>query len=804
MKLRAACVAVGFLSLALSLAAQSPSTSPASTQAPPPLIQFSNVAIDESGTSLTGAVNITFSLYAAQQGGEPLWTETQNDIPLDPTGHYSVQLGITQPNGVPTALFTTGEAHWLGVQISGQAEQPRVLLLSVPYALKAGDAATIGGLPPSAFVMAPTPGAESTGKTATAESSAAKPAASPAFTSSGTLNYFPLFIDSTGDLGNSIMSQNAAGTAASLNGALLVKGALTTQGILSTDKYQLTTEKIDVINPDEGNAGIYFNGNAFAYANRALVNANAFLGFAGNISNWQNPGDRNMGAGYQALLNNSATNSQGGYGNTFGNDNAAEGYKALFGNTNGSSNTANGYEALFSNTTGNYNSAFGASAGTDSTTPTLNYATAIGAFADVTTSNSLVLGSISGTNGCASPACTNTNVGIGTTAPQFSLDVHGNANFTGPVTFESGQTFPHTISGVNTADNSGLQGGGTTGKLNLSLTTACNLNQVLLWNGADSGGWICVTPITGITPNPGVTVSGLAGNVTIGINPSVVAELGLENQFEASQNVVGSLSATYLLSSAGVTAGGGAVLPATGNSQTVGSPSNPLDLIASASNGSTAANQIFRWQNINADGATPSANLNLLFGSGTGTPQPTGLSIASNGIVTFATNQTFPGAQGAQGPPGPQGPVGATGPQGATGATGATGAIGPQGAMGLPGPTGLTGPQGATGATGATGSSGPAGPAGPAGITNLGPWTSGPTTYTPGESVYDAGSYWIATVQNTGSEPSPVNSNWQVLAAGMNNRGAWAADRITTSMMRSATAVPTGWLWRPTQAPSRP
>jgi hypothetical protein len=92
---------------------------------------------------------ITFSLYAAQQGGEPLWTETQNDIPLDPTGHYSVQLGITQPNGVPTARFATGEAHWLGVQISGQAEPSRVLLLSVPYALKAGDATTSSRFAPT-------------------------------------------------------------------------------------------------------------------------------------------------------------------------------------------------------------------------------------------------------------------------------------------------------------------------------------------------------------------------------------------------------------------------------------------------------------------------------------------------------------------------------------------------------------------------------------------------------------------------------------------------------------------------------
>ncbi len=134
-----------------SAAQQSATTANATV---PPLIPFSSVATDDGGNSLSGVVNITFSLYAAQQGGAPLWTETQNNIQLDATGHYSVQLGITQPNGVPTTLFTTGEARWLGVRIAEQGEQPRVLLLSVPYALKAGDSATLGGLPASAFVLA--------------------------------------------------------------------------------------------------------------------------------------------------------------------------------------------------------------------------------------------------------------------------------------------------------------------------------------------------------------------------------------------------------------------------------------------------------------------------------------------------------------------------------------------------------------------------------------------------------------------------------------------------------------------------
>jgi hypothetical protein len=53
-------------------------------------------------------------------------------------------------------LFASGEPRWLGaqVQLPGEVEQPRVLLVSVPYALKALDSETLGGLPPSAFVLA--------------------------------------------------------------------------------------------------------------------------------------------------------------------------------------------------------------------------------------------------------------------------------------------------------------------------------------------------------------------------------------------------------------------------------------------------------------------------------------------------------------------------------------------------------------------------------------------------------------------------------------------------------------------------
>ena len=192
MKRRIVCVVVGFLLLVVSLAAQTSANSPASAQVPP-LIQFSSVATDEGGNTMSGVVNLAFSLYAAQQGGEPLWTETQNNVQLDPTGHYSVQLGITKRNGVPTTLFTTGEARWLGVRVGEQAEQPRVLLLSAPYALKAGDAATIGGLPPSAFMLAGTDSGSSASTSSPGSTASSSSDAPPAgsVTGSGTADFIP-------------------------------------------------------------------------------------------------------------------------------------------------------------------------------------------------------------------------------------------------------------------------------------------------------------------------------------------------------------------------------------------------------------------------------------------------------------------------------------------------------------------------------------------------------------------------------------------------------------------------------------
>lgn len=223
MKLRA-CVVVGFLSLLPSLVPLTVAQTTAETaSALPRLVRFAGAVKDLNGDPLTGVVGITFALYSEQTGGAALWLETQN-LTADTSGHYVALLGSTKPDGLPAELFTSEQARWVGVQVSGQAELARVLLVSAPYALKAGDAETIGGLPPSAFVLAaPASGGSaglSSGVAATASS--APPAiantSSDVTTTGGTVNAIPLFTTST-NIQNSIVTQTGT-TTVSVAGAL--------------------------------------------------------------------------------------------------------------------------------------------------------------------------------------------------------------------------------------------------------------------------------------------------------------------------------------------------------------------------------------------------------------------------------------------------------------------------------------------------------------------------------------------------------------------------------------------------------
>jgi trimeric autotransporter adhesin len=194
----------------------------------PRLVQFNGTLKDSSSRPVSGVASVTFAIYAEQDGGSALWTETQNVI-ADSNGHYNALLGGATAAGMPAELFGTGQSRWLGVTIARQPEMPRVLLASVPYALKAADADTLGGLPASAYMTTQSfaalnarsttaaPGSTAILATAVAapasaaQSTASLPSATEATpTGGGTANFIPLWTSTT-NLGNSKLFQSTGG-----------------------------------------------------------------------------------------------------------------------------------------------------------------------------------------------------------------------------------------------------------------------------------------------------------------------------------------------------------------------------------------------------------------------------------------------------------------------------------------------------------------------------------------------------------------------------------------------------------------
>ena len=212
MKLSICCLLLTLLLSPLTSFAQTPSSTlvPSASTDVPKLVKFSGTAKDETGKLMTGVVGITFSLYKDQQGGSPLWVETQN-VQADGAGHYTAMLGSATTEGVPLEVFSSGEAQWLGVQIQGQPTQARVLLVSVPYALKAHEAETLSGRSISDFVLVnKTPSASPNASSTTASSNSASGSSLPPINNDGPTNF-------AGTNGTQIVGVIQKGTGAGLS-----------------------------------------------------------------------------------------------------------------------------------------------------------------------------------------------------------------------------------------------------------------------------------------------------------------------------------------------------------------------------------------------------------------------------------------------------------------------------------------------------------------------------------------------------------------------------------------------------------
>ena len=200
----------------------------------PQQVRYAGKLANRSGET----VEAEFRIYSTAEGGEPRWTETQR-ITVDEAGEYSVLLGATSPSGLPQSVFAGGVARWLGISVERGAEQERVLLSSVPYAMKSADAESLAGHAASDFVTQAQLAQMTDAAMTTQHPGGALPEVQPdtsgTVTGSGTAGTVPLW---TGSLtqGNSEITQ--AGSDIGINesaptATLDVNGTENVRGVLS-------------------------------------------------------------------------------------------------------------------------------------------------------------------------------------------------------------------------------------------------------------------------------------------------------------------------------------------------------------------------------------------------------------------------------------------------------------------------------------------------------------------------------------------------------------------------------------------
>ncbi|MDA8132692.1 MAG: hypothetical protein M0011_14405, partial [Elusimicrobia bacterium] len=114
---------------------------PAMAAAAPSYINYQGRLVDANGNPLSGSYSITFNIYGVSSGGSAVWTEVQPAVTVD-NGIFSAKLGSV--TALPPSVFAS-DTRYLGVTIGSDAEMsPRVQLLSVPYAIYAASAASVG------------------------------------------------------------------------------------------------------------------------------------------------------------------------------------------------------------------------------------------------------------------------------------------------------------------------------------------------------------------------------------------------------------------------------------------------------------------------------------------------------------------------------------------------------------------------------------------------------------------------------------------------------------------------------------
>ncbi len=452
--------------------------------------------LNDGGTPANGNYDLQFTLWDSSTAGSQVGaTQTINTVPVT-NGVFTVQLdfGAGSFSGANRFLEIGTRASGAG---SFTLLTPRQPVTSTPYAVRSVNASSADALSNAcsgcvkdaqinSLAGNKITGTVASATTATNAAQLGGVAASQ-YVQTGDARLADARPPAAGSA-NYIQNTSGAQTASfNISGNGTAGGTLSGNVVNAATQYNLGGNRVFAITGDfisansntfvgfntglstvpNGTAGIHnsFFGNVAGSSNTSGAE-NSFFGSNAGRSNTQ--GSRNSSFGDNAGASNSTGSSNSFFGfdagasNSTGNNNSFFGFDAGevtttgnhnlfagdlvgFDNKTGSFNVFLGGFAVTSlisggesgfttgqgNTTGSNNTALGS--GADFASGNLTNATTIGYLSQVAQSNSLVLGSINGTNG----ATADTSVGIGTTAPKARLHVVGNVRVDGDITLSS-------------------------------------------------------------------------------------------------------------------------------------------------------------------------------------------------------------------------------------------------------------------------------------------------------------------------------------------------------------------------------